>query len=586
MKSILSKLRFRVMIALVFTTSFAIFLGVISLNYLAIGQVQEMNHKLREGPLANRQFWQKKSTQLGQAEQWRRQFQLDRKGESAESMKATLADIVSDLSGHSDPGAEDLAGAVAEGLNGYGREFQSLVDADTNLRQTRAGLLKSREALETAIYESDNSDLEEALGEFLLAELDFFASPDAKEKVNAVRVLLKQIMRDASQEVDSPLRKALVSYTKRFDAILGYQAEAAERAASLEKQAREILFRFDEAVGRADQMASAAYGAAEKKAGQARNSALIWTFVGVIMAILLAVVFERTVFNQLGCDPIILARVARVVAEGNLKADELSRQCKEGRVGVMGDLLEMARHLRSTVQEVLETADSVSQGSQALSSTSADLSDSVNIQAASIQQTSSAMEEMNANIQQNADNAGMTESISQKASRDAEEGGRAVNQAVGAMKEIAEKITIIEDIARQTNLLALNAAIEAARAGEHGKGFAVVAAEVRKLAERSQVAAGEITQLSSSSVQVVERAGSSLQQLVPDIKRTAELVQEISAGGREQSQGTGQINQAVQKLDMVIQKNAKASQEIARTSEQLSAHAARLPELLSFFKVA
>ncbi|MBF0585065.1 MAG: hypothetical protein HQL80_12645, partial [Magnetococcales bacterium] len=200
-------------------------------------------------------------------------------------------------------------------------------------------------------------------------------------------------------------------------------------------------------------------------------------------------------------------------------------------------------------------------------------------------ETSSAMEEMSSNIAQNTDNAGITQNIARKAARDAEEGGMAVGEAVQAMKEIASKIGIIEDIARQTNLLALNAAIEAARAGEHGKGFAVVAAEVRKLAERSQIAAGSISQISASSVEIAEKAGGIINRLVPDIQKTAELIQEINTSSQEQNQGTGQINQAIQQLDHVIQQNAGASEEMAATVEELSAQAEAMAQSISFFSL-
>jgi methyl-accepting chemotaxis protein len=194
------------------------------------------------------------------------------------------------------------------------------------------------------------------------------------------------------------------------------------------------------------------------------------------------------------------------------------------------------------------------------------------------------MEQMTSNIRQNADNAQQTEKIALKSATDARDGGKAVSETVAAMKEIAGKISIIEEIARQTNLLALNAAIEAARAGEHGKGFAVVASEVRKLAERSQAAAGEISHLSTTSVEVAERAGEMLTKLVPDIQRTAELVQEISGASNEQNSGAEQINKAIQQLDQVIQQNASASEEMASTAEELSSQAEHLQESIAFFK--
>ena len=195
------------------------------------------------------------------------------------------------------------------------------------------------------------------------------------------------------------------------------------------------------------------------------------------------------------------------------------------------------------------------------------------------------MEQMTSNIRQNADNAMQTEKIAVKSADGARQGGKAVEETVHAMKEIANKISIIEEIARQTNLLALNAAIEAARAGEHGKGFAVVASEVRKLAERSQKAAAEISQLSASSVEVAERAGALLGQMVPDIQKTAELVQEINAASREQDLGAGQINKAIQQLDQVIQQNASASEEMSSTAEELSSQAEQLQSTIAFFRV-
>ncbi|MBF0461940.1 MAG: HAMP domain-containing protein [Magnetococcales bacterium] len=255
-------------------------------------------------------------------------------------------------------------------------------------------------------------------------------------------------------------------------------------------------------------------------------------------------------------------------------------------VGQMGAALnKMAIKLREVIQKVSTAAQQVSIGSNEISDAAQTLSQGAIEQAASIEETSSAMEEMTSNIQQNTDNANTTQHISQQAARDAAEGGMAVVKAVQAMKEIASKIGIIEEIARQTNLLALNAAIEAARAGEHGKGFAVVAAEVRKLAERSQLAAGEISHLSASSVDVAEKAGGIINKLVPDIQKTAELIQEINTSSQEQSQGAGQINQAIQQLDQVIQQNAGSSEEMAATAEELSGQSGRMNEAIAFFKL-
>ncbi len=240
--------------------------------------------------------------------------------------------------------------------------------------------------------------------------------------------------------------------------------------------------------------------------------------------------------------------------------------------------------LTSVIAEVKENSGDVASSSTQVSDTARQIGQGSSEQAASLEEISSAMEEMAANIRQSADNAGQTEKIAQKVASDADSSGRSVTEAVTAMKAIAEKISIVEEIARQTNLLALNAAIEAARAGEHGKGFAVVASEVRKLAERSQKAASEISELSCSTVSIAEQAGESLVNLVPDIQKTAELVQEISVSTREQDTGANEINTALQQLDMVVQQAAASSEELASAAEQLSGKSREMKQAMVFFK--
>ncbi len=219
-----------------------------------------------------------------------------------------------------------------------------------------------------------------------------------------------------------------------------------------------------------------------------------------------------------------------------------------------------------------------------MSSTAQQLSQGATEQAAAAEECTSSMEEMASSIQQNADNARQTDKLASKAAEDARSSGDAVVRTVGAMKQVAEKIGIIEEIARKTDLLALNAAVEAARAGEHGKGFAVVASEVRKLAERSQTAAADISRLTVDGVQTAEGAGELLAKLVPDIQKTAELVREIAAASAEQSTGANQVNKAIQQLDQVIQQNSAASEEMASTSEELSSQAEVLQSAIAFFK--
>jgi methyl-accepting chemotaxis protein len=311
-----------------------------------------------------------------------------------------------------------------------------------------------------------------------------------------------------------------------------------------------------------------------------KMTAIIGIVIGVIIALGFGFFLTRAITS-----PIFKGvRFAQEMANGDFSKELDVHQKDE--IGLLaGALNEMVVKLRGVVQTVQSASDNVSSGSEELSSSSQILSQGATEQAASIEEVSSSMEEMSSNIRQNADNSQETERISQKAASDAQKGGEAVQQTVSAMKDIADKISIIEEIARQTNLLALNAAIEAARAGEHGKGFAVVAAEVRKLAERSGAAAAEISELSSSSVEVAENAGEMLKRIVPDIEKTAQLIQEISFASNEQNEGASQINAALQQLDNVIQQNASASEEMASTSEELSGQATHMQQTMAFFNV-
>ncbi len=307
----------------------------------------------------------------------------------------------------------------------------------------------------------------------------------------------------------------------------------------------------------------------------------IISFGFLILAVIVYIFFARSISR-----PIIqVQELAQAVARGDLTRTLQMHRGDE--IGKLADGLgDMVAHLNEIVADVKTAAGYVSTGSRELSNSAQQLSEGATEQASAAEEVSSSMEEMDSSIKQNSDNAVSTDAIAQQAAREANESGEAVRKTVEAMRQISEKINIIEEISRQTNMLALNAAIEAARAGEAGKGFAVVASEVRKLAERSQVAAADITELSSSSVEIAETAGTRIETLVKNIQQTADLVQEINASSREQALGAGQINTAIMQLDQVIQHNASSSEELAATAEELSSQSDHLLDTVGFFKIS
>ena len=313
----------------------------------------------------------------------------------------------------------------------------------------------------------------------------------------------------------------------------------------------------------------------------ARSLMMMLTAAAFLVAVGVAFWISRSITRPLSQ----AVQVATQLASGDLTI-EVEADSRDETGMLLQSMRDMVEKLSSVVTEVNSGAEALAGASEEVSATAQSLSQASSEQAAGVEETSASMEQMTSSISQNTENAKVTDSMATKAASEAAEGGEAVKETVVAMKQIAQKIVIIDDIAYQTNLLALNAAIEAARAGEHGKGFAVVAAEVRKLAERSQVAAQEIGTVASSRVELAERAGKLLDQIVPNIKKTSDLVQEITAASEEQSSGVGQINAAVTQLSQTTQQNASSSEELAATAEEMSSQAEQLQQTMAFFKLS
>jgi methyl-accepting chemotaxis protein len=328
-------------------------------------------------------------------------------------------------------------------------------------------------------------------------------------------------------------------------------------------------------------LAENAYNATISRSAEAQTFTIALIVFALLASIGVGLLIARMVAAQIGGEPDYASHIVHRVADG-----DTSVELREGdKHSLLGAMDEMVDKLSTIVSDVRGSADALAAASEELTASAQVLSQNASEQAASVEETSSSMEEISSTVAQNTENAKVTDGIASKSAKDAREGGDAVTQTVEAMKQIASRIGIIDDIAYQTNLLALNAAIEAARAGDHGKGFAVVAVEVRKLAERSQVAAQEIGTLAANSVSMAERAGGLLAELVPSISRTADLVQEIASASREQSSGIEQINSAVTQVSKTTQTNASASEQLSSTAESMSSRAVQLQTMMQYFKV-
>jgi methyl-accepting chemotaxis protein len=435
--------------------------------------------------------------------------------------------------------------------------------------------LRAAELAHVLSTDKEKMDRYERIGAAELASIDNYLKEYQK-------LVSSEEERQVLEEFDRMLDGYVLEHSRVMD--LSRQGKKQEAIAALlgplEQQFDTVSSRFEQIVETNKQGAKAA----RDHSNEVFESTRIWVLsllvatvlAGVLLAFLLASIISRPLSTAV--------RVADRLASGDLDV-----RIDGGAGDETGKLLTamqaMVERLRQIIGEVREGAGSLSSAAGQISASSQNLSQGTSEQASSVEETTASLEQMNATIRQNSERSRQMEQMALKGAKDAADSGLAVKETVEAMNSIAEKVSIIEEIAYQTNLLALNAAIEAARAGEHGRGFAVVATEVRKLAERSQAAAREISGLASSSVKVASRSGALLKELVPSIHKTAELVQEVVAASSEQAAGVSQMNKAMTQVDQVTQRSAGAAEELASTAEELSAQAETLQQLMSFFKM-
>jgi methyl-accepting chemotaxis protein len=470
------------------------------------------------------------------------------------------------------------------GLAGMGR-----MD-DVNAEITRGAWVKAR-----AAQQLSEASLQLTIGgnAMILADTDEGVrkataglSQRTKDAAAALEKLAQLASNDGERRSIAEARRLVADLTPRYEKVASHLAAGQPIAAqkAMDSDLNPVLDKLSKVADEIGTATTADVDDASRRQEEAyrssRTMAVTLVLVALAAAVVIAVLVTRSITRPLEAAVRVVGNVARgdlrerVEPEGD---DELAR--------LLAAVRDMSDRLSQVVGEIRSGADALAGASAQVSATAAALSQGTGEQAASVEETTSSLEEMTASINQNTENARQTESMAKEGARNAEGSGSSVTQTVTAMQSIAERISIVEEIAYQTNLLALNAAIEAARAGDHGKGFAVVATEVRKLAERSQKAAKEIGELAGSSVKVAETSGKLIADLVPTIRKTADLVQEVAAASAEQSAGVAQVSRAMGTVDQVTQRNASAAEELSSTAEEMASQAEALQQTISFFQV-